>query len=198
MFDDHLFLSASYRIGARYLKLTAAAPETVWASDDRMSSQYTTCVQRDGFLYGVHGREDVGQPELRCLAAATGEIQWTQPYDVAHLILAGDRLLIQSVTGRLVLAEANPRGFRAVAMSQLDAQACSARCRRWPTAGCTFAAATATTGGLFVCRWAPRRYITKPKRHITNASPAPNLKKSRTSRTHCWLGLSSLAGVICS
>ena len=30
-----------------------------------MSSQYATCVEKDGYLYGINGRQDVGVARLR-------------------------------------------------------------------------------------------------------------------------------------
>lgn len=103
---DNLFLSASYGVGARFLRL-GTKPQEIWSNDETMSSQYTTCVYRDGDLYGIHGREDYANGELRCIAAATGKVHWQVPgFGVGHLILVGDQLLILTTDGQLVLAAA--------------------------------------------------------------------------------------------
>ena len=48
---------------------------------------------------------------------------WTEPrFGVANAILAGDKLIIVGLKGKLVLAEANPRAFRSLATAQLDAK----------------------------------------------------------------------------
>ena len=74
----------------------------------------------NGFLYGTHGREDIGVAELRCVEAATGKVRWRQPgYGVAHVILADDKLLIVGVRGRLALATANPAKYEELASHQL-------------------------------------------------------------------------------
>lgn len=104
-----LFVTASYGVGARLAKFSRNGFELVWENDESLSSQYPTPVVRDGFLYGVHGREDVGVGQLRCVEAATGKVRWSVPdFGMAHLILTGDRLLVLSVQGRLRLATASP------------------------------------------------------------------------------------------
>lgn len=114
VFDgNRLFVSASYGVGAKLARIGRDGVETVWSSDDVMSSQYTTCVYRDGYLYGVDGREDIGLGVLRCVDAKTGRARWSvEDFGVAHAILAGDKLLLVKNDGDLVLAEASPSAFR--------------------------------------------------------------------------------------
>ena len=120
VFDKRLFLSSSYGVGAVCARLTPTAATPLWSNDDTMSSQYSTCVYRDGYLFGVHGREDVGEASLRCLDAQTGKVQWSvEDFGVANLILAGDRLLILKTTGELVLAAASPQKFQSLATAKV-------------------------------------------------------------------------------
>jgi outer membrane protein assembly factor BamB len=117
---NHLFVSASYGIGAVCSRIEGGTAKTVWASDEAMSSQYTTCVYRDGYLYGVDGREDIGEASLRCVDAKTGKVAWSEDgFGVAHLILAGDKLLAVANDGRLVIAEASPKAYRKLASATL-------------------------------------------------------------------------------
>jgi outer membrane protein assembly factor BamB len=119
--DGHLFLSASYNIGAVYAKLTATGPEVVWKNDDVMSSQYTTCVAKDGSLYGIDGREDIGEAQLRCIDPKAGKIVWSKDgLGKGTLILADGKLLIQTTAGRLHLAEASPKGYRELANAEVS------------------------------------------------------------------------------
>jgi outer membrane protein assembly factor BamB len=120
VFDDRLFVSASYGVGAKLLRFTTAEPEVVWENDESMSSQYTTCVYRDGFLYGTAGREDVGDASLRCIEAATGDVKWNEDgYGIAHVILVGDQLLIVRQAGEIVVAPASPKSFKPTAKAKL-------------------------------------------------------------------------------
>ena len=116
---DQLFLSASYGIGAHLYRL-GKQPKEVWSSNEVMSSQYTTCVHRDGYLYGVDGREDIGTASLRCVELKTGKAIWSaRDFDVAHLILAGDKLLAVKNNGTIALIKADPTKHVALAEAKL-------------------------------------------------------------------------------
>ncbi len=122
--DRHVFLTASYRIGAQLIRLqkagASARSEVVWSSNDAMSSQYSTSVVHDGALYGIDGRADAGSPRLRCLDPMTGRAYWSQQdFGMATLILAGDTLLIMKTDGELVLAEASTAAYRELARLRL-------------------------------------------------------------------------------
>lgn len=157
VFGGKMFLTSSYGVGALFSRLESSpaqpaatiTAEEVWANDDTLSSQYSTPVEQAGFLYGIHGREDVGEAELRCVEAATGKVRWSLPrYGVAHVILADGKLLIQTVEGRLALAGAEPAAYRELAAFQLT---------REPTRAIPALAAgrlyvrTGSTGGELIC-----------------------------------------------
>jgi outer membrane protein assembly factor BamB len=118
--DGHLFLSASYNIGAVYAKLTAEGPEVVWKNKDVMASQYTTCVAKDGYLYGIDGREDFPGAELRCIDPKAGKVIWSKgDLGKGTLLLADGKLLIQTTDGKLHLAEASSKGYRELATAEV-------------------------------------------------------------------------------
>lgn len=118
--DGQLFVTASYNIGAKLVSLDGDGAKEVWANDDTLSSQYATPVEHEGFLYGIHGREDIGVAALRCVEAATGKVRWTQEgFGVAHIILADGKLLIQKADGHLALAAADPARYRELAAFEL-------------------------------------------------------------------------------
>lgn len=113
---DHLFLTASYGIGAVYARLGQNEPQEVWSSDNVLSSQYTTPIYRDGYLYGIDGRHDVGIASLRCIDPKTGKVVWNQDgFGKASLLLAGDKLLVQTTGGELRVVAASPEGYRLLA-----------------------------------------------------------------------------------
>jgi hypothetical protein len=117
---NKLFVTSSYGVGAQLASFDGAAAKEVWANDESLTSQYSTPVEHQGFLYGTHGREDVGVAELRCVEAATGKVRWSKSgYGVANVILAGDKLLIVGVGGRLALASANPAKYEELSSFEL-------------------------------------------------------------------------------
>ena len=113
---DRLFVTSNYGVGARLTQIVPSGPKLVWENDESMSSQYTTPIEHDGFLYGIHGRQDLGVAELRCIELATGAVKWSEPdFATANLIGVGDELLIQKTGGELVLAQAKPDRFTPLA-----------------------------------------------------------------------------------
>jgi outer membrane protein assembly factor BamB len=115
-----VLLSASYGVGAMMIRPAKAQPKVIWESEDALSSQYFTAVYKDGFLYGIDGREDFQNTRLRCVDAATGQVQWTQDnVPGGHLILAGSQILMVDIEGGLRVFAADPKKFQVVWEAQL-------------------------------------------------------------------------------
>ena len=121
VFDDHLFVSASYGVGAILAAIDSdGSSRTVWSNDDSLSSQYSTAAYREGYLYGTHGRADIGVADLRCLEARSGKVKWTKSgFGVAHPILVGDRILLQTAEGEVVLARATAEAYQELARAKV-------------------------------------------------------------------------------
>ncbi len=120
LLDGHVFYSAAYGAGAYLAKIGPQGATKVWANDDSMSSQYTTCVRRGNYLYGMHGREDYANGQLRCIDWRTGKVQWSKTgFGVGHLIAADDKLLVVTNDGKLTLAKADPTAFQVLAQANV-------------------------------------------------------------------------------
>ena len=116
---NQVFISASYGTGAALLEINGSAVKKIWSNDDSMSNHYSTCVYRDGNLYGFHGRQEEGQ-SLRCVQWRTGKVMWNvDGYGAGTVTLAGDRLVILRKNGELVLAPAAPDAFRPSARTSI-------------------------------------------------------------------------------
>lgn len=116
----HLFLSASYGIGALFARIDGPQPQTVWESDDLMSSQYTTCVEHEGLLYGIDGRQDIPPADLKCFNPVTQKVVWSEPgFGYATLIKADGKLLVMKTDGELVLAKLGGNRFQPLARATL-------------------------------------------------------------------------------
>ncbi len=117
--DDQIFLSASYGTGAVLLRVADTELETLWSSDEVLSSHYATSVYRNGYLYGYHGRQEYG-PSLRAVDLRTGAVQWSEDgFRAGTVTLAGENLLLLRESGELVVAPANPLRFRATARARI-------------------------------------------------------------------------------
>jgi outer membrane protein assembly factor BamB len=117
--NDTVFLSASYNTGAVLLNVAGNQPKPVWSSDDALSNHYASSVFKDGYVYGFHGRQEMGQ-SLRCIELKTGKVQWSvDGFGAGTVTLAGDRLLIVRESGEAVIAPAKPDAYRPESKAQL-------------------------------------------------------------------------------
>lgn len=118
--NGNVFVSASYGVGAMLVRVETDGAREVWANDEVMSSQYTTCVPSGGHLFGISGRQDMGRASLRCLKPDTGKVKWSKDgFGKATLILADDKLVILKTNGELVLAKASTESYQPLAFARV-------------------------------------------------------------------------------
>lgn len=116
---DAVFISASYGTGAALLRVEGRTLTEEWAGDDSLTSHYATAVERDGVLYGFHGRQEYS-PGLRAVDAGSGAVRWSEDrFGAGTVTLADDRLVILRESGELLLAEATPDAFRPLARAPI-------------------------------------------------------------------------------
>lgn len=113
--NDLLFASASYETGALLLQNRGGKFVTIWSNDESMSNHYNTCIVHDGFLYGIHGRQE-GRPVLRCVELKTGKVRWSQErFGCASMIFADNSVLALTEAGELVRFATNPNKYEEMA-----------------------------------------------------------------------------------
>lgn len=113
VWKDEIFLSVSYSTGAVVAKTKVGELTEVWANDKTMSSQYNSPVRVGEFIYGVHGRSDVGTAQLRCVEWKTGTVKWSEAnFGVASLVAVDGGLLALTEAGDLVRFDASPDGYK--------------------------------------------------------------------------------------
>lgn len=118
--EDKLFLTASYGIGAKLVAVSDTKLEPLWSSDELLSSQYTTPVLHKGLLYGLHGRQDVGSAELRCIDPVKQKVLWSEPrFGAGHLLLVGDLIVAITTDGKLTLLRAAGEKYEKLAQATL-------------------------------------------------------------------------------
>jgi outer membrane protein assembly factor BamB len=112
LIGENIFATTSYNTGAILARLTDGELKPIWSGDDSLSSHYATPVHHEGYLYGFHGRQEMG-PGFRCIETKTGKVAWDQPsFGGGSVTLAGTHLLILKETGELILAPASPARFQ--------------------------------------------------------------------------------------
>ncbi len=104
--DQRVFYSSGYGTGAVVLELTKTGDKLsvrqVWRNI-RMKNRQSSSVVHNGFIYGL----DEGI--LACLDAATGDLKWKGGrYGHGQLLLAGNKLIVITEDGELLLVAASP------------------------------------------------------------------------------------------
>lgn len=114
-----VFLTASYGTGAVAVERVDGEFRELWSGEESIAAHYSTPVQKDGVLYGFHGRQEYGQ-EFRAIDLRTGTVRWTEErFGAGTVLLADDQLIVLREDGMLILAEATPDAFRPTAQAQV-------------------------------------------------------------------------------
>ncbi|HEY7115405.1 MAG TPA: PQQ-binding-like beta-propeller repeat protein [Tepidisphaeraceae bacterium] len=121
--DGKLFASSAYNFGCAVIDVAQDRGTIVWKSRE-LRNHYNPSVLHDGCLFGFDGNNISGQG-LKCLDFATGDVKWTADKpDWGNLIVAGDRLIILTQTGQLIIALASAEKYEQLASAQVLAPAC--------------------------------------------------------------------------
>ncbi len=116
---DRIFISSGYGHGATVLQVNAAGATRIWENKD-LRNQLNSSVLIGGQLYGMDGDHGNKSSSLRCVEFATGTVKWTEKsIQPGGLMAANGKLVILSDGGELVVAEASPAGFKALARAQV-------------------------------------------------------------------------------
>jgi hypothetical protein len=121
VWKDEIFLTASYATGAVLVRAKGGELSEVWpnpgktavGNDKTLSAQYSTPVRVGEYLYGVHGRADVGTAQLRCVEWKTGAVKWSrEKFGVASLLAVDGGLVALTEGGDLVRFDASADGYK--------------------------------------------------------------------------------------
>lgn len=114
----HVFLSSAYNRGSALLKMSADSPEVVWKSKE-FQNHLSTSVLAGDLLYGADGEVDRGT-RLACVNFLTGEVQWKDDeIPAGNLIAAGDRLIVLTTEGKVVIVRVSPTDHEVLAEHQV-------------------------------------------------------------------------------
>jgi outer membrane protein assembly factor BamB len=121
--NDTMFVSTGYNKGTALFRLGAEKPETVW-QNRVLRCQMNPGVLIGGNVYGVDN--DSGQKtSLKCVELATGAEKWAVPLaNVGSVTAAGDKLIVLSGDGELMVGPASPDGFKPAGRSKVLSGKC--------------------------------------------------------------------------
>ncbi len=122
---DYVFISSGYGKGCALLEITAenGAPHARRVYEhNRMRNHFASSVRYEDHIYGFD------RTDLVCMDVRTGQIVWREPgfrsFQKGTLLIAQDRLLILSETGKLFVAEATPAGYHELASFPVSHHKC--------------------------------------------------------------------------
>jgi len=113
-FGNYVFISSGYNRGCALLEVNNGKAKKVWESRV-MRNHMNCCVLYDGFLYGFD------ESTFKCISPMDGTEKWSErSLGKGALMMSADgRMIIMSDKGELVIAQANPQQFKALARAQV-------------------------------------------------------------------------------
>lgn len=113
---EYVFCSAGYGVGAGLFKISKKnqlfSSEQIWRKRNELMVHWSTPLFFEGNLYGIFGFKEYGKAPLQCVDLISGKIRWSQPgFGPGNLIRSGNKLLVLSDDGELVIAGANPKKY---------------------------------------------------------------------------------------
>jgi outer membrane protein assembly factor BamB len=116
--DGEVLITSGYDHGAAVVKITANGPAAVWENKN-LRSHLSGPVVIDGFIYGID------ENQLACLDWKTGQVRWIEKaIGKGSLTAAGDKLIVLSEKGRLIIAQASPDRFDVLSSAQILSGRC--------------------------------------------------------------------------
>lgn len=109
---DTVFITSGYGRGCALVRVAGDKTTTVW-ENKRLCSQFSSAVLIGGFVYGIDG--NAGNGTLRCIAYASGNESWAHETGFGSVIAAGNRLIVLTEKGDLLVAEATSEAYRQLA-----------------------------------------------------------------------------------
>jgi outer membrane protein assembly factor BamB len=139
VFDDKVFVSASYRAGGTLLRvLQDFTYEVLWTTQE-FALHFNTAIHQDGYLYGYDGRNQ-GDASLACVDVSDGRVvwreapQWTETFDQGgrerqailstargSLLAVDGQFLALGELGHLLWLDLTPDGYQQVSRAWLAA-----------------------------------------------------------------------------
>ena len=116
-----VYCSAGYGVGAGLFEIgDSMSVKEVWKKPNRLMNHWSTPVLHDGHLYGLFSFKRYGVGPLQCVELATGEVKWSKKgFGPGNCILVGQKLVVLSDSGELVLVKAAPEAYEELARAKV-------------------------------------------------------------------------------
>lgn len=119
--DNLVYCSAGYSVGAGLFEIDKSqSVERLWLKKNKLMNHWSTPIVHDGYLYGIFEFKKYGRAPLKCVDLRTGEIQWEhRGFGPGNCIMVGDKLVVLSDAGEVVLVKADPNEYQELARAEV-------------------------------------------------------------------------------
>jgi outer membrane protein assembly factor BamB len=122
VFGNSIFISSGYGTGAAVFEVSGGNLNQKWRNKS-LRAHINTPVIHQGHVFGIDG--NTGGGNLVCLDLATGDKKWEEKsVKGGSLVLSGDKLVVLTEKGELVIADATAGGCKANLRSQVLDKRC--------------------------------------------------------------------------
>ncbi len=137
VFDNKIFISASYRTGGALLEIRPDFTHRVLWTTQEFGLHWNTPIHRNGFLYGFDGRNEP-DASLACVDTASGKVMWRATPEWNETFAAGGQRREQLLStyrgsllsvdghflclgelGHLVWMDLSPKGYKEISRAWL-------------------------------------------------------------------------------
>lgn len=114
---NEVFISSGYGRGCAKIRISGGNVTPVWENKE-MRNHMNCSMLWKGHIYGI---DETSGGQLRCLSFEDGSVKWSEKSTGkgALMMSADGRMIIISDKGELIIADADPSGFKLIARSQI-------------------------------------------------------------------------------
>lgn len=118
---NRVYCSAGYGVGAGLFRVTnKPEADKVWLKPNKLMNHWSTPLVRNGHIYGIFEFKKYGKAPLQCVEMETGKIKWSERgFGPGNCILVGNKLVVLSDAGELVVADAKPDSYNEISRTKV-------------------------------------------------------------------------------
>jgi outer membrane protein assembly factor BamB len=119
---EQVYCSAGYGVGAGLFKVNLSIKDAdeLWFKSNQLMNHWSTPLVHEGHLYGIYEFKKYGAAPLQCVELQTGDIKWKERgFGPGNCILVGDKLIVLSDAGEVVIASARPDRYEEIARAKV-------------------------------------------------------------------------------
>ncbi|MDA0323624.1 MAG: PQQ-binding-like beta-propeller repeat protein [Verrucomicrobia bacterium] len=114
---DEVFVSTAYDVGCGKFSIEGDKATPLWRNKNLMT-QFSNAILHDGHLFGASG-DNRKTGSLSCIDWDKGEVAWSEASAFGPLTMAGERLVIITWQGELIVAKASTKSYQELARAKV-------------------------------------------------------------------------------